>query len=319
MKKWIIALLLLIGISYGINVIMLKQYKKENALLLENSIKNERLIIQLNREAFQNFPYKKHGHWGYIKLFDSFKNCIDTIINNYPELDTLNHVNFIRFYKKMMVTSDTINLYKLIKTSNSKQKFELTLLNYLNNIGKEIFHRPTSIDMNPLMLMSEGSTTPIGGPIKIYLGLWGYGMLDLSKNLVTNIPIKLDSMENQIAYLPADKLGTFVFEGYYNYSYLGEKHKFYFEPLEYTVTEPLIQTTILDKNYLNINEDNHLSFDFGKYKKSEIKITVDGAYFKNLEDNVYNIHPNSKRVKITFMLVKDYGTKNLGTKVYEAK
>jgi hypothetical protein len=315
--KWIIGLLFLSIIQIGIYYTSFSNEIKDKEKLIKKTIVLERLNITLTREAFENYPFKEYNfHHQYY--FDTLKNIVDSSIFYYHKINSKLIKDF-GIYSTKLGFKDSFDLVKNIFESLSKEDFELKALTFLNKVGKETFRRPINICSNSIYAKTSSYETPLGVPLPVYIGMWGYGNFDLTKNLKTNIKIELDSIYNYMGYLPADKLGNHIFKGYYSMNYLGEEVKFYFDPVEYRVTEPKIITKLVDKEYLDIYKDNIVHFDFGKYENKEIIIKADGASIIIIDKNKAIIHANSTNVKISFILLKNQKQTNLGYKAYIAK
>jgi len=284
---------------------------------LKKNIELERMNIKLTREAFENYPFKDYENNSQY-YFDTLKNVSDSSILCYPKINNKLIRDFGKYSEKVGF-KDSFDLVKNAFESQSKEDFELKTLTFLNKVGKKVFKRPICILRSSIYTRASSYETPLGVPLQVYIGMWGNGRLDLTKNLKTNTKLILKSENNYIGYLPADKLGYHVFTGYYNYHYLGEKHNLAMDPLEYYVTEPKIITKLIDKEFLDIHKDNIVQFDFGLYKSKDIIINAEGATIQIIKNNKAIIHPNKKHVKISFVLNKEDDKINLGYKEYIAK
>ncbi|MES2617630.1 MAG: hypothetical protein V4613_07120 [Bacteroidota bacterium] len=317
MKKWLVIIILFAACTWALNVLLMRKYNQENDQLLANSIKSERLNITLMREIFEKKLQDIHYLMHRGKNFDTLQMLSDSLIVHYPTLDSVAFKNFKRIYKKI-TSFDTIDIIKMMRSSATQQNFELNMLMWLHGIEKEYFSVKITVCGNPLMVWSHCNETPVGVPIKFNMVLRGWGTLDLSKNLVTKSPVKIDSVEKYCGYLPADKVGRHFFEGYYNVAYMGDTLPFAFG-FEYYVTEPRVQSKLVDKEFLTIHQDNRIAFDFGQYKKKDVEIAVEGGEFKTTAGNYYIIHPTAKKVKIKFTYNSEGYPLELGYKEYEAR
>jgi hypothetical protein len=315
--QWIIGILFFASIQLGVYYTFFSKEDKDQEKLLKKTIELERLNITLTREAFENYPFKEfRNHRQYY--FDTLKNIVDSSIFYYPKIKTKLIKDF-GVYTTKLGFRDSFDLVKNIFESHSKEDFELKTLTFLNKAGKNIFKTKYNFNGSLIYVYSSSYETPLGVPLKVQIGMLGYGSLDLLSNLKTNINLELDSKQKNIGYLPADKLGNHVFEGYYNYHYQGEEHRLVFDPVEYHVNEPKIITKLIDKEFLDINKDNIVQFDFGLYKSKDIVIKAEGASIQIIKYNKAIIHPTNKHVKISFELYKDGKKTNLGYKAYIAK
>ncbi|MDP2175387.1 MAG: hypothetical protein Q8K70_05695 [Bacteroidota bacterium] len=315
--QWIIAIIFFAGIQIVVYYTFFSKEDKDQEKLLKKTIELERLNISLTREAFENYPFKENMYRRQY-YFDTLKSVLDSSIFYYPQINTKLIKDF-GVYTTKLGFKDSFEIVKNIFESHSKEDFELKTLTFLNKVGKETFRRPKSICGSLIYASRSSYETPLGVPLPVYIGMWGYGSLDLSKNLKTNIKLDIDSKYNYMGYLPADKLGNHVFEGSYSLNYLGEKVELFFDPVYYHVTEPKIITKLIDKEFLDINKDNIVQFDFGLYKSKDIVIKAEGASIQIIKYNKAIVHPTNKYVKISFELNKDGKKTNLGYKAYIAK
>ncbi len=316
MKKWLVIIILFAACTWALNVLLMRKYTEENDQLLANSIKSERLNITLIREIFEKKLHDIHYLMHRGQNFDTLQMLSDSLIVHYPTLDSAVYKSFKRIHKKI-TSFDTINVIKMMRSSATQQNFELNMLMWLHGIEKEYFSVKIIVCGNTMMVWSQSNETPIGVPLKIYLGK-GMGFLDVSKKLAGKGIAEIDSIDECCIYLKANKVGKHVFEGSYYFVYLGDSLTDSWEPFEYYVTEPKIQSKLIDKEFLTIHQDNRITFDFGQYKKKDVEITVEGGDFKTTAGNYYIIHPTAKKVRIKFTYNSNGQPLELGYKEYEA-
>lgn len=315
--SYLFGVLVLIGIQIIFWFLFLPKNEDYNKTLLKKNIELQQMNINLTREVFENYPFRDFNNIKHY-YFDTLMLIVDSCVNNYPILNS-NLIKEFNFYKQKLSSKDSFDLKNTLKLCQSKSEFELKLLSLVNEIGKYTFERPKCIDRVPLTALAINRKTPLGVPLKVFLFKSYDYYTDFPKNLKTNIKVSFDSTYPGILYLPADKLGDYVFKGFYKMQYLGEEVPIYFDPLEYTVSEPDIRTKIIDKDFLDINKDNLIEFDFGLNKSNEINIKVIGATLKIIKHQQAIIHPTNKIVKIFFEQKENNEIIPLGFKEYIAK